>query len=150
MRDGRALRIPTSALIEESLRNHLCLYALRTEHGKAFHLGTIVRTMFASFFLFEAGYGSGDTSIFSEADDKFTSLALNTKPDASFNLRADAVSPTARLLALYDMQLQIAPVLSLVDAHRKAGNNLRAAAQEQLSIAALIQRTMRRHPIEHW
>jgi hypothetical protein len=132
--------LPTSALVEESLRNHLCFCALRTEHGKAFHLGTIVRTMFASFYLFEAGYGLCEAAVFSDAEEKFVTVALETRLDASFSLRADAVRPTARLLELYDRQLQIAPISSLIELHRKADLNLRAAPHERLSIAALLQR----------
>ncbi|WP_143189211.1 hypothetical protein [Paraburkholderia lycopersici] len=139
-RQGRPFHLPPSARVDESLRLHLCFFALRTAHGRAFHLGTIVRTMFASFYLYEAGYGSGDASIFSEADEKFVSISLESKLDGPFSLRADAESPTARLLELYDRQLETAPVASLVDAHRRAQMNLRAAPQEQLTIGALIAR----------
>lgn len=132
--------LPTSAFVEESLGNHLCFCALRTEHGKAFHLRAIVRTMFAAFYLFEAGYGLCETAVFSDADEKFVSVALETRLDAPFSLRADVVRPTARLLELYDRQLQIAPMSSLIESHRKADSNLRAAPHERLCIAALLQR----------
>ena len=139
-RHEETILLRTRELIDDSLRNHLCFLALRTENGKAFHLGTLVRTMFASYYLLEAGYGVGETEIFTDADEIFTSIAVRTPLDAPFTLHADAVLPTAKLLELYDKQLQIAPVLSLVHAHQKVKMNLGAAPHEQLSIAALIQR----------
>ncbi|MFM0327691.1 hypothetical protein PQR16_35325, partial [Caballeronia glebae] len=53
------------------------------------------------------------------------------------------VEPVATLLRLYDSQLQTTPVNDLLVAHRRAGQNFRAPAQEQLSIAALVQRSKR-------
>jgi hypothetical protein len=136
-------RLSTAALIDLSLRNHLCFSTLRTEHGAAFHLGTIVRTMFASFFLFDAGYGDGNLLIYSEVDLMLSELATSTKLDAHYSLGAHAVEPTARLLAVYDNQLQTAPLVELVAAHQRAERNFHASPEERLSIPTLIQRSRR-------
>ncbi|MPW20425.1 conserved hypothetical protein [Paraburkholderia piptadeniae] len=136
--------LSTAALIDLSLRNHLCLSTLRTEHGAAFHLGTIVRTMFASFFLFDAGYGDENVLIYSEVDLMLSELATSAKLDAHYSLGAHAEEPTARLLAVYDNQLQTAPLVELVAAHQRAERNFHASPEERLSIPTLIQRSKRR------
>jgi hypothetical protein len=127
-----------------SLRNHLCFSALRTEHGTAFHLGTIVRTMFASYFLFDAGFGIGDLSTFAEVDLRLGETLLNAQPQRPWSLTAAAITPVSSLLKLYDSQLQTAPVNDLLIAHKRAERNFQAPLQEQLSIAALIQRSVRK------
>jgi hypothetical protein len=134
----------TAALIDLSLRNHLRFNILRTEHGRAFHLGTIVRTLFASFFPFDAGFGDGDISIFANADACIGEAAVFTTLDAPFSLKANALTPTARLLALYDQQLQTAPLIDVVTAHQLAERNLGAMPHERRSIAALLQQSSRR------
>ncbi|WP_213309189.1 hypothetical protein [Paraburkholderia sacchari] len=136
----------TAALVDLSLRNHLCFIALRTEHGTAFHLGSIVRTMFASFFLFDAGFGVGDISLFVEVDLKLGEAVLSMRPDQPWSLTARAVEPTTELLRLYDSQLQTAPLSELVAAHQRAELNFKAPHHERLSLAALIQRSKRGAP----
>lgn len=56
----RARSMNSAALVEVSLRNHLCFLALRKEYAAAFRLGTIVRTMFDAFYLFDARFDKGD------------------------------------------------------------------------------------------
>lgn len=143
---SRVARLSTHALIDLSLRNHLCFHALRTEHGTAFHLGTIVRTMFASFYLFDAGFGKGELSVFSTADVMLGELALRARANTGWSMKSDLVPVTARLLELYDNQLQTAPLDELVAAHQRAEGNFSAPPHERLSIAALIQRSKRSRP----
>ena len=138
---AKTTRVNTAALTELSLRNHLCFVALRTEHGTAFHLGTIVRTMFESFFLFDAGFGKGDVATYTEADLKLGEVILSISPGRPWNLSSDSVSPVARLLSLFDSQLQTAPVNEIVAAHRRAEANFQAPSEQRLSIAALVQRS---------
>jgi hypothetical protein len=144
-----AIRLSTAVLIDLSLRNHLCLSVLQTEHGTAFHLGTIVRTMFASFYLFDAGFGDGDLSTFTEADILLGELAMSRSLESSYRLRSHAVQPTARLLALYDNQLQTAPLVELVSAHQRAERNFHASSDVRLSIPVLIQRFQKRQRDTH-
>jgi hypothetical protein len=136
-------RSTTASLIELSLRNHLCFFALRTEHGQSFHLGTIVRAMFDSFFLYDAGYGQGDATTFIEADLKLGETVLSFRPSQPCSLRADAIEPIVRLLRLFDNQLQTAPVDEIVKAHRLAEANFQASNEQRLTISALLQRSKR-------
>ncbi|MFM0212358.1 hypothetical protein PQQ96_33750 [Paraburkholderia sediminicola] len=138
---AQAIELSTATLVDLSLRNHLCFFSLRTEHGTAFHLGTIVRTMFASFFLLEAGFGIGEMSLFPEVDIKLGEAVLSMSPERPWNLTANAIEPTARLLRLYDSQLQTAPLTELVAAHQRAERNFQTPPHERLSIAALVQRS---------
>jgi hypothetical protein len=136
--------LSTTALIDVSLRNHLCLLALRTEYGCGFHMGTIVRTMFASFFLFDAGFGKGEISTFSEVDLHLGEAVTSARKERPWTLQAKAVEPTTKLLKLYDSQLQTAPLTELVKAHQRAEQNFQAAPEVRLSIAALVQRSKRK------
>lgn len=138
---AHTIELSTATLVDLSLRNHLCFFSLRTEHGTAYHLGTIVRTMFASFFLFEAGFGISEMSLFSEVDIKLGEAILSKHPERPWSLKANALEPTARLLRLYDSQLQTAPLIELVAAHQRAELNFQAPPHERLSIAALVQRS---------
>lgn len=139
-----AVRLSAAAIIDLSLRNHLCFSALRTEHGTAFHLGVIVRTMFASFYLFDAGFGNEDLSIYTEADLNLGELAMSRSLESRYSLKSNAVQPTARLLALYDHQLHTAPLDALAAAHQRAECNFNASPEGRLSIPALVQRSQRR------
>jgi hypothetical protein len=140
---AKTTRVNTAAILELSLRNHLCLFALQTEHGTAFHLGAIVRTMFESFFLFDAGFGKGDVATYTEVDLKLGEVIMSVSPDRPWSLGSEAVSPVARLLGLVDSQLQTAPVNEIVAAHRRAEANFQAPSEQRLSIAALVQRSKR-------
>jgi hypothetical protein len=140
---AKPTRVNKAALMELSLRNHLCLFVLGTEHGTAIHLGTIVRTMFDSFFLFDKGFGTGEASIYTDVDRHLGELAMSASADRTWRLSSDAVSAIARLLALFDSQLQIAPVDDIVAAHRRSEANFQAASEQRLSIAALVQRSSR-------
>ncbi|WP_233852924.1 hypothetical protein [Paraburkholderia sp. HD33-4] len=135
--------LPTSKLIDLSLRNHLCLAVLRSEHGKAVHMGMIVKTMFSSFFIFDAGFGKGDVSIFLAADESLSQREM-PKLDSPWSLRSSAMGPTARLLALYDEQLQTTPLRDLMEGHQRAIENFAAPPQWRLSIPALVQRYRKR------
>ncbi|MEX3815950.1 hypothetical protein AB3X96_37935 [Paraburkholderia sp. BR13439] len=144
MRPSKHARLPAAGYIDLSLRNHLCFSALRDEYGCAFHLGTIVRTLFVSFYLFDAGYGDGNLADYSEADLRLSELAMSRNLQASYRLSAHAVEPTARLLTLFDTQLQAAPLNELIEAHRRADRNINAPPEERLSIDELVQRSRRR------
>jgi hypothetical protein len=134
----------TSACVELSLRNHLCFHALLTEYGLAFHFGSIVRTMFASFFLFDAGLGNDELSLFTEVDLALGEAVLSSLHDKPWSLSESAIGPIKRLLALYDSQLRTAPISELAAAHKRAEGNFQAPAHERLSIAALVQRSKRK------
>ncbi|MGF6641718.1 hypothetical protein [Paraburkholderia sp. MM6662-R1] len=136
---GEKRRINRAALMELSLRNYLCLFALQTEHGTAFHVGTIVRTMFDSFFLFDAGFGEGDLATYTAVDLKLGEVVLSFFPGRPWRLSSDAVLSVARLLNLFDNPLQTAPVSEIVTAHRLAEANFQAPSDKRLSIAALVQ-----------
>jgi len=144
-----AAKLSTATFVDRSLRNHLCFMALHTEYGTAFHLGMIVRTMFASFFLFDSGFGDADLSIYSEADLNLGKLAASRGIESPYSLESHAVQPTARLLALYDNQLQTAPLGELVMAHQRAERNFQAVPEKRLSISTLVQRCQRRLQDRH-
>jgi hypothetical protein len=131
----------TAALVELSLRNHLCFLALRTEHGTAFHLGTIVRTMFNSFFLFDAGFGTGKVSTFTDADLALGEIVSSGGPNRRWSVNASAATPIAQLLRLFDSQLQTTPVNEIVAANRRAEANFKAPLEQRLSIPELVQRS---------
>ncbi|QCP52529.1 hypothetical protein FAZ95_25530 [Trinickia violacea] len=137
-------RLSDAVIIDLSLRNHLSLSALRSEHGCAFHLGIIVRTMFASFYLFDAGFGDGNLSIYIDTDRSLGELAMSRSLASSYSLGPHAFETTARLLELYDSQLRTAPFDELIAAHQRAERNFHASAERRLSIPALVQRSRRR------
>ncbi|SAK53994.1 Fis family transcriptional regulator [Caballeronia calidae] len=141
---GEDTYLSSAALVELSLRNHVCFSLLRTEHGMAFHLGTIVRTMFASFFLFEAGLGKGEMNTFTEVDMTLGEVALRVHANGPCSLSLEAVNSTAKLLKLYDSQLQSSSLKAVIEAHQRAEQNFRKPTHERLSIAALVQRSRRR------
>lgn len=137
-------KLSDAAFIDLSLRNHLSLYALRSEHGAAFHLGTIIRAMFASFYLFDAGFGEGKLSIYTDADISLCELATSRSPGARYGLGPQAIQATAQLLELYDTQLRTTPLDELIAAHQCAERNFKASSDARLSIPVLVQRCRRK------
>lgn len=133
-------RLSTAALIDLSLRNYLSLNALGSGYGVAMHLGTLVRTMFASFYLFDAGFGVTHPSIYSDADMWLGELAISRNLESGYRLGPHAVQATARLLELYESQLRTAPLDELVEAHQRAQANFQAPPERRMSMAALVQR----------
>ncbi|MGF6546715.1 hypothetical protein [Paraburkholderia youngii] len=142
--DTARARVPLAAFIQISLRNHLCVVALRSPHGKAFHLGTIVRTMFESFYLYEAGFGIEDVALFAAVDRQLCKLSLEAVESASYFLDDDAYSATNELLSLYDRQIKHAPLGAIVDAHSKCKLNFEADESKRMSIAQLVRRLQAR------
>ena len=137
-------RLSDAALVDLSLRNHLSLSALRSEHGSAFHLGTIVRTMFASFYLFDAGFGDGNLSIYIDTDRSLGELAMSRSLESTYSLGPHAFEATVRLLELYDSQLRTASFEELIAAHQRAECNFHASPERRLCIPALVQQSRQR------
>ncbi|ABO59560.1 hypothetical protein Bcep1808_6671 (plasmid) [Burkholderia vietnamiensis G4] len=136
---GQARLSPTS-LVHISLRNHLCVVALRSQYGRAFHLGTLVRTMFECFYLYEAGYGDADPAVFSRADAELGSLSLLALEQNRYFLSEPGFRAAVSLLELYDRQLQHTPLQSLIKACEKADRNFRAEETKRMPMEALVQR----------
>ncbi|TDG03559.1 hypothetical protein E1N52_34125 [Paraburkholderia guartelaensis] len=137
-------QVPLAAFIQISLRNHLCVVALRSPHGKAFHLGTLVRTMFESFYLYEAGFGIRDVAVFAAVDRHLCALSLQVAGGASYFLDDDAFSAATELLSLYDQQIKDAPLGAIVDAHTKSKLNFEADEAKRMSIPQLVRRLQAR------
>jgi len=99
--------------------------------------------MFASFYLFDAGFGVGHPSIYAEADAWLGELANSRNVESGYRLGPLAVQATARLLELYESQLQTAPIDKLIEAHQQAQDNFQAPLERRSSIPALVQRCQR-------
>lgn len=138
-------KLSSATLTDLSLRNHLSLVALGTDYGVAFHLGTIVRTMFASFYLIDAGFGDGDLSIYTEVDMRLSEIADSCDIGRRYVLGSHAAHATARLLGVYDSQLQVAPLDELILAHQRAERNFQESPERRLSIPALVDRSRSRN-----
>ena len=138
--DTARAQVSLAVIVQISLRNHLCVVALRSPHGKAFHLGTLVRTMFESFYLYEAGYGIGDVAVFAAVDRELGKLSLQVVAGARYVLDDDAFSAATALLSLYDQQVEQAPLHALVEAYRKSEVNFHADEAKRMSIVQLMRR----------
>jgi hypothetical protein len=131
-------KLSRAGFVKISLKNHLCLLALRKGCGFNFHLGTIVRTVFESFFLAQNGYGTQDLSIYQNVGEQLGDIAEATMQGTLRTLNAQAGRAIGELLAVYDRQLESAPIGQLVSAHERAEENFNASPDERKSINTLV------------
>lgn len=136
---SRRARLSPASFVRLSLRNHLCIVALRGPHGKPFHLGTIVRTMFECFYLYEAGYGDADPAVFIAADQELGSLSQSALENSRYFLDEAGFRATLSLLELYDRQLEHAPLQAVIDSSKKADRNFNAGESKRRPIPELVQ-----------
>lgn len=127
-----------AGFVKISLKNHLCLLALRKGCGSNYHLGTLVRTVFESFFLAQSGYGTTDLSVYPEVGEKLAQFTASCTKGKLRKLSVEASRVVGALLAIYDRQLEHAPLGLLVSAHDRAEENFSAAPSERKSLNTLV------------
>jgi len=131
-------KLSHAGFVKISLKNHLCLLALREGCGQSFHLGTIVRTAFESFFLAQKGLGTLDLAVYAKVGDHLAEFHASSARRGSVELRREAAHVMGQLLAVFDIQLLSAPLNVLLAAYQQAETNFNAAPHERKSLNSLV------------
>ncbi|PRZ55864.1 hypothetical protein BX589_10259 [Paraburkholderia fungorum] len=131
-------KLSQTGFVKISLKNHLCLVALRDGCAENFHLGTIVRTAFESFFLARSGFGTLDLAIYAEVGDRLAEFHAVSSRRENVQLSPDSALIVGRLLAVFDKQLLGAPLNILLSAYEQAENNFNAKLEERKSLNSLV------------
>ncbi|MFL9935071.1 hypothetical protein P0D88_39470 [Paraburkholderia sp. RL18-103-BIB-C] len=104
---------------ERSLANHLALVACRSGHGNGHLVNELMRSVYLSWFLRRAGYGTIPVEQFKIAEYAVEATLSHAQECGEWLLPAERIVNFEALLALYDSQLASAPLHEVLAAEQK-------------------------------
>ncbi|MDP9651840.1 hypothetical protein [Paraburkholderia caledonica] len=103
---------------EVVLRNHLVLAAFRCGQGNGELLAELVKALYVTWYLQEAGYGALDHALYLEAE-RILDLAARNASRRIWLIEEKDCAPITRLLDLHEQQLLSAPVHAVNEARAR-------------------------------
>lgn len=124
------LQIPRSTADSLALQVHLALSALRGESASASDAKTLLHTQVLALTIANAGYGELTPEEASRADDALIACFERGHRDGVWRIDDDAFDALARIVSVYDGQLQSAPLWVLAEASERL-ERMSAAGNER-------------------
>jgi len=113
------LPIPTVFVDSLSLRNHMALEMMRIGFGSGFHLETLVKVVALCGFLADDGYGTVTHEERIAAQEAVKAALGRGHVLGQWSLDEEAFGDVARIVALHDEQLSIAPFVAVSAANKR-------------------------------
>lgn len=118
---SKALQLPPTAesVRALSLRHHLALAALKAGSGNSPLLTELIRVVYVTWYLQEAGFGAIDPSHYVEAERALARCGVRAAAENVWQFN-DADTPALeRVLALHDWQLQRTPISAMCEVQKR-------------------------------
>jgi hypothetical protein len=113
---------------KQSLANHLALVACRSGQGNG-HLGNeLMRAVYLSWFLQQAGYGACPAEQFKIAECAVEVTLAHAHLSGEWRFPAESIDDFEALLALHDAQLATAPMHEMLAVEQRLKSFLRGTA----------------------
>ncbi|MCP2092034.1 UNVERIFIED_ORG: hypothetical protein J2Y81_008140 [Paraburkholderia sediminicola] len=134
----KALLLPMDRALasEQSLANHLALVACRSGHGNGHLVNELMRAVYLSWFLRQAGYGTVPVEQFKIAECAVEATLSLAHECGEWRLPAETIVDFEALLALYDSQLASAPLREVLAAEQKLRAFLAGNASSPIPVSA--------------
>lgn len=117
---GKTMLLPHSAIYvrKVALRNHIALAAFRTGKGNGDLLAELVKVLYLTWYLQQAGFGAARHELYVEAERILDAAARGASKNFWLIEEADCSAITP-LLDLHERQLSSAPVYAVHDARER-------------------------------
>lgn len=103
----------------QSLRHHLALEVFKAGRGNGQLLTDLIRVVYVAWYLQSAGFGRTDLEIYREAERALARCGARGTEVDIWELGQSDRPALERVLALYDWQLQQAPVRAMLEVQRR-------------------------------
>ena len=105
LRKQLLLPLPTEYIRDLSLANHLALVGCRKDVGLKHSLNELIRLAYLSFFLWDAGYGAEEPTLFLDAERALDSAVVRAGETGKWQLEDNEFELMKRVVAVHDEQL---------------------------------------------
>jgi len=133
------LPLPESASRELALANHLTFVACKGSAGSAYLVNELIRMVYLTFYIQDAGYGDTDLIVYARAESALERCLTRAERDGAWQLDAHDASLFEAILRQADWQLDRAPCHCLIDARERLERFARSSRQSPLPAAAALQ-----------
>ena len=118
---SKALLLPPTAesVRALSLRHHLALAALKVGSGNGPLLTELIRAVYVTWYLQEAGFGAIDPNHYVEAEQALARCGVRAAAENVWQLNHADTPVLERVLALHDWQLQRTPISAMRDVQKR-------------------------------
>jgi hypothetical protein len=104
---------------DTSLANHLSLVACRKRQGNAHLVNELIRLVYLTFYLQEAGFGNADMGLYVRAEVGVEEAGLRGVREGAWYVTDDLAMVLEEVLATHDRQLETAPLWQVIDARER-------------------------------
>lgn len=132
------LPLPEAAARELALANHLRFVACKGATGSAFLINELIRLVYLTFYVQDAGYGDTDLLVFARAEAALERCLTRAGRDGAWQLAPEDGPLFEEILRQADWQLERAPRHCLFDACDRLERFARSDRQSPLPRAASV------------
>jgi hypothetical protein len=126
LRKQMLLPLPIAYVREISLQNHLALVGCTQDGGLINSMIKIVRLVYFSYFLWEAGYGEADEELFVESEEIVNAAVGMAERTGNWLFNELERNPIKRIITVHDKQLSAVTGWDFVCAMSKLEDLLRS------------------------
>ncbi|WP_157664235.1 hypothetical protein [Burkholderia ubonensis] len=119
MKKQMLLQLPTGYIRQLSLANHLALAGCCSEASLRHSLNELIRVVYLSYFLWEAGYSQAPAALFPDAERAVDGAVLRAMETGIWRLVDDEANILKRIVAVHDDQLARVTGRAYVEARRR-------------------------------
>ncbi|CAL8481749.1 Fis family transcriptional regulator (plasmid) [Caballeronia sp. S22] len=110
------LPLPESAVREASLARHLTWVACKQEAGSAYLVNELVRLVYLTYYVQDAGYGDTELTVYARAEAALERCLEKAERDSVWRFEPDDAALFEAILRQGDRQLDGAPSYVYMDA----------------------------------
>ncbi|WP_347469046.1 hypothetical protein [Burkholderia stagnalis] len=119
MKKQMLLQLPAGYIRQLSLANHLALVGCCSEASLRHSLNELIRVVYLSYFLWEAGYAHAPAALFLDAERALDDAVLRATETGVWRLANDEADILKQIVAVHDDQLARVTGRAYVEARRR-------------------------------
>ncbi|HDR8949537.1 MULTISPECIES: hypothetical protein [Burkholderia] len=132
------LPLSARAARDLSLANHLTFVACKQGAGNPYLLNELIRFVYLTFYVQEAGYGDTALIVYSRAEAALERCMTRAERDGVCQLDADDSPHFEAVLCQADRQIECAPLHYLIEARERLERFARSSRQSPLPSASTV------------
>ncbi|HKR41997.1 MAG TPA: hypothetical protein VJU59_20390 [Paraburkholderia sp.] len=126
------LPLPERTARNLSLVNHLIFVVCKKNSGNAYHLREMIRLVYLTFYLQEAGYGNIDLLDYARAEAALERCLTRAESEDAWQLDPNDNSLFEMILRQSDRQIKMAPCHRIVEARERLARFARSSRDSPL------------------
>lgn len=140
------LPMTRQAVSDISLANHLALAVCRKGQGNAHLLNELIRVVYLTYYLQDAGFGNAPVDLYRRAEAELDQAVDRAQYDGVWQVSAEVASMLEEILAIHDQQLTAAATRHVMEANARFSRFIKSDLHSPMSKHA--QPTARHDDIE--